>query len=93
MKRIINERIIKFKIFFYSTGTFSNIGFIEDKVYWSALATGLANLIATIVLIRVVESVGRRPLVLYPLILIFIIMILLCVFTQINPSMFLNCLV
>ncbi|CAF5043397.1 unnamed protein product, partial [Rotaria sp. Silwood1] len=26
-------------VFFYSDGTFSSMGFVEDKVYWNTLAT------------------------------------------------------
>jgi MFS family permease len=64
------------------------MGLIDEKIYWSVLSTGLTNLVATIVSIKLIDSFGRRPLILYPLAISVIIMILLCVFLQINPSMF-----
>ena len=62
------------------------MGFVNEKVYWSGLSTGLTNLVATIASIKLIEKFGRRPLVVYPLALTVIIMILLCVFLQINPG-------
>jgi hypothetical protein len=38
---------------------------------------------------KVVERFGRRPLILYPLVIITFIMILLCVFIEIHICMFL----
>lgn len=46
------------------------MGLLEDKVYWSVLSTGMSALIATIISIKLVESFGRRPLILYPLAII-----------------------
>ncbi|CAF1206134.1 unnamed protein product [Adineta steineri] len=71
-------------VFFYSSETFSLIGFVEDKVYWGIISTGFINLVATIVSEKFVELFGRRPLILYPLGIITFIMILLCVFIQIH---------
>jgi hypothetical protein len=48
---------------------------LEDKVYWGILSTGIVNLIATIVTLKLIELFGRRPLILYPLIIITFAMI------------------
>ncbi|CAF3400833.1 unnamed protein product [Rotaria socialis] len=71
-------------VFFYSSTTFSEIGFVEDKVYWGILSTGIINLIATIGALKLVESFGRRSLILYPLVMIIFVMILLCVFIEMH---------
>lgn len=71
-------------MFFYSSATFSAIGFVEDKVYWGIISTGIINLISTLASIKLVELFGRRPLILYPLAMIIFIMILLCVSIEIQ---------
>ncbi|CAF1395690.1 unnamed protein product [Adineta ricciae] len=65
-------------VFFYSNETLSDIGFVDDKVYWGVLSTGIINLIMTAAAVKFVEIFGRRPLILYPLIIITIVMMLLC---------------
>ena len=65
------------------------IGFVDDKVYWGVISTGIINLVATAASVKLVESFGRRPLILYPLVIITVIMILLCVFIQVRIRMFL----
>ncbi|CAF1255973.1 unnamed protein product [Adineta ricciae] len=73
-------------VFYYCGPTLATMGFVDEKVYWGGLSTGLTNLVATIASIKLIEKFGRRPLVVYPLALTVIIMILLCVFLQINPE-------
>jgi hypothetical protein len=82
--------IFKYQVFFYSSATFSTIGFVEDKVYWGIISTGIINLIATTASVKLVETFGRRPLILYPLAIITFIMILLCIFIQIHIRRFLT---
>lgn len=60
-------------------------------MYWGIISTGLINLIATIASMKLVERFGRRPLILYPLIIITIIMILLCIIIEIHIRMLLLC--
>ncbi|CAF1454253.1 unnamed protein product [Adineta ricciae] len=48
-------------VFFYSNETLSNIGFVDDKVYWGVLSTGIVNLIMTATAVKFVEIFGRRP--------------------------------
>lgn len=65
------------------------IGFSEDKVYWGIISTGIINLLATIASLKLVESFGRRPLILYSLAIITALMIPLCVFVEIHIRMYL----
>jgi hypothetical protein len=76
------------QVFFYSSQTFSEIGLVDDKVYWGIISTGMINLLATAASVKLVEIFGRRPLILYPLLTITIIMILLCVFVDAHTRMF-----
>ena len=74
------------QVFFYSGSTFVSIGFHEEKTYWGILSTGLVNLVATVVTVKLVEFYGRRPLILYSLLVITVTMILLCIFIELNIS-------
>ena len=60
------------------------IGFSEDKVYWGIISTGIINLIATAAALKLVETFGRRPLILYPLAIMTCLMIPLCIFVEIH---------
>ena len=60
------------------------MGLLEEKVYWSVLSTGMSLLIATTITMKLIDSFSRRPLILYPLAFIVIIMILLSILLQIN---------
>ncbi|UJR29332.1 hypothetical protein I4U23_010544 [Adineta vaga] len=73
-------------VFYYSGSVFATMGFVNENVYWGGLSTGLVNLVATIASIKLIEKFGRRPLIIYPLALTVIIMILLCIFLQVNPE-------
>ncbi|UJR29378.1 hypothetical protein I4U23_010590 [Adineta vaga] len=73
-------------VLFYSHGIFSQMGLLEDKVYWTVLSTGMSLVISTLFSIKLIESFGRRPLILYPLAIIVMIMILLSIFLKINPE-------
>jgi MFS family permease len=64
------------------------IGLLEDKFYWGILSTGMVNLISTMIALKLIEFYGRRPLILYPLIIITFIMILLCIFIEINAGQY-----
>jgi len=52
------------------------------------ISTGVINLIATSASVPLVEKFGRRPLILYPLVIITFIMIVICVCIQFNMSRF-----
>lgn len=65
------------------------IGLSEDKVYWGILSTGMINLIATGAALKLVETFGRRPLLLYSLAIITFLMIPLCIFVEIHIRMYL----
>jgi hypothetical protein len=74
------------QVFFYSSKTFANIGLHEDHVYWGILSTGLINLLATVCTVKLIEFYGRRPLILYPLLIITGVMVLMCILVEIDSG-------
>jgi predicted MFS family arabinose efflux permease len=63
---------------------FSVAGLRDEKVFWGILATGVINLIATLVALKLIELLGRRPLIIWPLAAIIIIMISLTILIVLN---------
>lgn len=63
---------------------FTLAGLREEKVFWGILATGVINLIATLIALKLIELLGRRPLIIWPLVAISIIMIILTILIVIN---------
>ena len=63
-------------------------GLRDEKVFWGILATGVINLIATLVALKLIEVFGRRPLIIWPLAAIIAIMVTLTVLIVVNVSAF-----
>jgi hypothetical protein len=59
-------------------------GLRDEKVFWGILATGVINLIATLVALKLIEILGRRPLIIWPLAAIIVIMISLTILIVLN---------
>lgn len=72
------------KVFFYSASMFELAGLRDDKVLWGILSTGVINLIATLVALKLIEMLGRRPLIIWPLAAIIGVMIGLTIFISVN---------
>ncbi len=66
---------------------FSSAGLRDEKVYWGILATGVINLIATLVALKLIELLGRRPLIIWPLATIIAVMVGLTIFIVCNVSL------
>jgi MFS family permease len=60
------------KIFFYSHQIFKNAQLAEDLIQYAILSTGLVNVLATLISIPLIEKLGRRPLVIYPVAIMII---------------------
>ncbi len=65
---------------------FDVTGLRDEKVIWGILATGVINLVATIVALKLIELLGRRSLIIWPLAGIIAIMIVLTILIQVNVS-------
>ncbi|CAF1525595.1 unnamed protein product, partial [Didymodactylos carnosus] len=71
-------------VFFYSGDMFSAAGLKEEKIFYGILATGVINLLATLLSLRLIELLGRRPLIIWPMTLIVLLMVVLCVLVEVN---------
>lgn len=69
-------------IFFYSESIFKNSGIEVDFIQYAVLATGLVNFIATIVCTQLIDRLGRKPLLVFPMIIIIVNFILLTTFLK-----------
>lgn len=65
---------------------FSVAGLQDEKVFWGILATGIINLIATLVALKLIEFLGRRPLIIWPLAGVIVIMVGLTILIVINVN-------
>ena len=69
-----------FKIFFYSEGIFRRATIKDEHIQYAVVATGVINVICTILVVPLIDRLGRKPLIVYPMILMIIDFILLTVF-------------
>ena len=63
---------------------FTLAGLRDDKVFWGILSTGVINLIATLIALKLIELLGRRPLIIWPLVAISLVMVTLTILIVIN---------
>ena len=77
-------------IFFYSSQIFKDAGIEEDLIQYAILLTGLVNLITTIFCVPLIDKLGRKPLLVIPMITMVIDFILLVIFLalQVNSILF-----
>ena len=61
-------------------------GLREEKVFWGILATGVVNLIATLAALKLIELLGRRPLIVWPLAVAILVMICLTILIVLNVN-------
>ena len=74
------------QVFFYSNDMFTMAGLTDGKVFFGILATGVINLIATLVALKLIELLGRRPLIIWPLAMIIVVMVALTIIIVVNVS-------
>ncbi|CAF0876193.1 unnamed protein product [Brachionus calyciflorus] len=75
-------------VFFYSNSIFKNAGISGDMIQYAVLSTGVVNFLSTILCTMLIDKLGRKPLLLYPMILIIIDFILLTIFLYIKGPVF-----
>lgn len=73
-------------VFFYSSKMFEKAGIPKDKIPYANIGTGLINVIATIAALSLIEKLGRRALVLYPMALMVVVFGVLTALVQINET-------
>lgn len=74
-------------VFFYSSKMFEKAGIPSRLIPWANFGTGVINVIATIVSIFLIEKLGRRPLIIYPMALMVVVFGFLTALVQINETM------
>lgn len=78
-------------IFFYSNQIFATAGIEDSNIQYAIIMTGLINVLSTIIVVPLIDRLGRKPLLVYPMILIiidFIVLTVLLVF-KVNNLLFL----
>ena len=64
-------------VFFYSVSIFEKVGIQKDEIQYAVFATGLINVICTIVCVPLIDKLGRKPLLVYPMLVIIVDFLLL----------------
>ena len=59
-------------IFFYSDGIFRRASIADEHIQYAIFATGFINVICTIVVVPLIEKLGRKPLLVYPMCLMIV---------------------
>ncbi|RNA35918.1 solute carrier family facilitated glucose transporter member 1-like [Brachionus plicatilis] len=73
-------------IFFYSEGIFRNASIQESDIQYAVFLTGFINVICTIVCVPLIDRLGRKPLLVYPMIVIIFDFILLTIFLTLQDK-------
>lgn len=73
-------------VFFYSSKMFAKAGIKPELIPYANIGTGIINVIATIVAISLIEKLGRRALVIYPMGLMVLVFAALTALIQLNAS-------
>jgi len=67
-------------VFFYSSDIFKDAGIAPENIQYAILMTGVVNILATFVCIPLIEKLGRRPLLIYPMFVMLVDFVLLTSF-------------
>ena len=71
-------------VFFYSSKMFAKAGISRGFIPYANIGTGIINVLTTIVSVFVIEKVGRRALILYPMGGMVVVFGILIILVQIN---------
>jgi hypothetical protein len=73
-------------VFFYSSKMFAKAGIAPNYIPYANIGTGTINVIATIVSLSLIDKLGRRVLILYPMIVMVAVFGALTVLVQVNET-------
>jgi SP family facilitated glucose transporter-like MFS transporter 1 len=59
-------------IFFYSDGIFRRASIADEHIQYAIFATGFINVVCTIAVVPLIEKLGRKPLLVYPMVIMVI---------------------
>jgi MFS family permease len=74
------------KVFFYSEKIFKGAGIGPENIQYAVAMTGIVNVIMTIICVPLIDRLGRKPLLVYPMVLIVINFILMTFFLHYQVS-------
>jgi MFS family permease len=80
------------KVFFYSSSIFKDAGLAENQIQYAILTTGIVNVLTTIICVPLIDRLGRKPLLIYPMVVItFDFMLLtICLAFQVKIIIYFN---
>jgi SP family facilitated glucose transporter-like MFS transporter 1 len=55
-------------VFFYSTGIYENAGVSKPSIQYAVIGTNAVNVLMTVIAVPIMDKLGRRPLLLYPMV-------------------------
>jgi len=73
-------------VFFYSSKMFAKAGIPGYLIPYANIGTGAINVLATIVSISLIEKVGRRALIIYPMAVMIAVFGILTVLVEVNEK-------
>ena len=73
-------------VFFYSESIFRRAAIQDEHIQYAVFATGLINVICTIVCVPLIDKLGRKPLLVYPMFVIIVDFLLLTAFLILQPN-------
>jgi len=73
-------------VFFYSSKMFAKAGIAPRLIPYANIGTGLINVIATIASLSLIEKLGRRALILYPMMVMMVVFGALTILVQVNET-------
>lgn len=73
-------------VFFYSSKMFAKAGIPDAYIPYANIGTGAINVAATIVSVSLIEKLGRRVLIIYPMGVMVLVFAALTALVQINES-------
>ncbi|CAF0994442.1 unnamed protein product [Didymodactylos carnosus] len=71
-------------VFFYSSKMFEKAGIKKDLIPYANIGTGIINVLATIVALSLIEKVGRRALIIYPMGVMVLVFGILTALVEVN---------
>ena len=54
-------------VFFYSSSIFKDAGISAENIQYAILSTGIVNVITTVICVPLIDKLGRKPLLIYPM--------------------------
>jgi hypothetical protein len=72
-------------VFFYSESIFRRAAIQDEHIQYAVFATGLINVVCTVVCVPLIDKLGRKPLLVYPMLVIIVDFLLLTAFLVLQP--------